>query len=136
MVTNTHPATWGETENYARNMASLIEYGAAELAKYADLPVIMMGDYNTYEQMDTFPTLIEGLGVKNAKYEAEVLVKNISTYIGWLGKIQDIERPTPYVLDHILVNDNLTVKLYDVVIDHEADQASDHLPIYADIDLK
>ena len=137
VVTNTHPASWDETENYARNMASLIELGSAELAKYADLPVIMMGDYNTYEQMDTFPTLIEGLGVKNAKYEAEVLAKNISTYIGWLGKISDIERPTPYVLDHILINDKVgAVKLYNVIDGENAEHTSDHFPIYVDIDLQ
>ena len=137
VVTNTHPAAWDEVENYARNMASLLEYGAAELAKYADLPVIMMGDYNTYEQMDTFPTLIETLGVKNAKYEAEVLAKNISTYIGWLGKILDIERPTPYVLDHILINDNVAaVKLYNVIDGENAEHTSDHFPIYVDIDLQ
>ncbi len=137
VVTNTHPASWDETENYARNMASLLEYGAAELAKYADLPVIMMGDYNTYEQMDTFPTLIEGLGVKNAKYEAEILAKNISTYIGWLGKISDIERPTPYVLDHILINDKVgAIKLYNVIDGENAEHTSDHFPIYVDIDLQ
>ena len=136
VVTNTHPAPWDEPENYARNWATMTEVAAEQLAKYADLPVIMVGDYNTYEQMDEFPALIETLGVRNAKYAAETMVQNVSTYIGWQGKMADYDRPTPYVLDHILVNDNVDVKLYDVVVDHEADQASDHLPIYADIDLK
>ena len=136
VVTNTHPAPWDEPENYARNWATMTDIAAEQLAKYADLPMIMVGDYNTYEQMDEFPALIETLGVKNAKYEAETMAQNVSTYIGWKGKMADYDRPTPYVLDHILVNDNVAVKLYDVVVDHEADQASDHLPIYADIDLQ
>lgn len=136
VVTNTHPAPWDEPENYARNWATMTEVAAEQLAKYADLPVIMVGDYNTYEQMDEFPALLETLAVKNAKYAAETMVINTSTYIGWQGKMADYERPNPYVLDHILVNDNLAVKLYNVITDHEADQASDHLPIYADIDLQ
>ena len=136
VVTNTHPAPWDEPENYARNWATMTEIAAEQLAKFADLPMIMIGDYNTYEQMAEFPALLETLAVKNAKYAAETMAQNVSTYIGWQGKMADYERPTPYVLDHILINDNLTVKLYDVVVDHEADQASDHLPIYADIDLK
>ena len=136
VVTNTHPAPWDEPENYARNWATMTEKAAEVLAKYADLPVIMMGDYNTYEQMDEFPALLETLGVKNAKTEAETMLRNVSTYIGWQGKMADYERPTPYVLDHILINDKVSVKLYNVVVDHEADQASDHLPIYADIDLQ
>ena len=136
VVTNTHPAPWDEPENYARNWATMTEIAAEQLAKFADLPMIMVGDYNTYEQMDEFPALIETLGVKNAKTEAEPMAQNVSTYIGWQGKMADYDRPTPYVLDHILINDNVAVKLYDVVVDHEADQASDHLPIYADIDLK
>lgn len=136
VVTNTHPAPWDEPENYARNWATMTEIAAEQLAKFADLPMIMVGDYNTYEQMDEFPALIETLGVKNAKTESETMAQNVSTYIGWQGKMADYDRPTPYVLDHILVNDNVAVKLYDVVVDHEADQASDHLPIYADIDLK
>ena len=136
VVTNTHPAPWDEPENYARNWATMTEIAAEQLAKFADLPMIMVGDYNTYEQMAEFPALIETLGVKNAKTEAETMAQNVSTYIGWQGKMADYDRPTPYVLDHILINDNVAVKLYDVVVDHEADQASDHLPIYADIDLK
>ena len=136
VVTNTHPAPWDEPENYARNWATMTDIAAEQLAKHADLPVIMVGDYNTYEQMDEFPALIENLGVKNAKYAAETMVRSVSTYIGWQGKMADYDRPDPYVLDHILVNDNVAVKLYDVVVDHEADQASDHLPIYADIDLQ
>ena len=136
VVTNTHPAPWDEPENYARNWATMTEIAAEQLAKFADLPMIMVGDYNTYEQMAEFPALLETLGVKNAKFEAETMAQNVSTYIGWQGKMADYDRPTPYVLDHILVNDNVAVKLYDVVVDHEADQASDHLPIYADIDLK
>ena len=136
VVTNTHPAPWDEPENYARNWATMTEIAAEQLAKFADLPMIMVGDYNTYEQMAEFPALLETLGVKNAKTEAETMAQNVSTYIGWQGKMADYDRPTPYVLDHILVNDNVAVKLYDVVVDHEADQASDHLPIYADIDLK
>lgn len=136
VVTNTHPAPWDEPENYARNWATMTTIAAEQLAKYADLPVIMLGDYNTYEQMDEFPALLETLGVKNAKYVAETMAQNTSTYIGWKGKMADYDRPNPYVLDHILVNSNVSaVKLYDVIVDHEADQASDHLPIYADIDL-
>ena len=58
VVANTHPASSTDTEVYARNCADIMEIGAAEMAKYADLPFIMTGDYNTRESSEMYQTLM------------------------------------------------------------------------------
>ncbi len=133
VVANTHPASSTDTEVYARNCADIMEIGAAEMAKYADLPFIMTGDYNTRESSEMYQTLMDTLGVKDAKYEADVMVRNQGTYFEWGTE------PAPKTddcIDHIFVNVQTDVKLYNVVVDHDVQTTSDHFPIYADIDLK
>jgi endonuclease/exonuclease/phosphatase family metal-dependent hydrolase len=133
VVANTHPASSTDTEVYARNCADIMEIGAAEMAKYADLPFIMTGDYNTRESSEMYQTLMNTLGVKDAKYEADVMVRDQGTYFEWGTE------PAPQAddcIDHIFVNGKTDVKLYNVVIDHDVQNTSDHFPIYADIDLQ
>ena len=63
VIANTHPAPRNEPEKYARNMADLTAFAADVVEKYADLPVIIAGDFNTdptasrFEQEQTFPVL-------------------------------------------------------------------------------
>lgn len=133
VVTNTHPAPTGQAENYARNFADLTRIATDELKKYADLPVIMTGDFNTNEQSANYSAFQRTVGVKDAKYEADTLVRNYRTYSGWQ------KAPIPgndNCIDHIFVNGNTDVKLFNVVIDHNVQNTSDHIPIYADIALK
>lgn len=135
VVTNTHPAPTGQAENYARNFADLMTLATTELEKYKDLPVIMTGDFNTKEQSAMYKTFMDTVGVKDAKYEADVLVRDYSTFLNpkWGGVVRE---GNSGCIDHIFVNANTDVKLFNVVIDHEVELTSDHIPIYADIDLK
>lgn len=133
VVTNTHPAPTGQAENYARNFADLMRIAADELAKYKDLPVIMTGDFNTKEQSSMYTSFMSAAGVKDAKYEADVLVRNYCTYSGWQ---KAPIKGNASCIDHIFVNGNTDVKLFNVVIDHDVANTSDHIPIYADIALK
>lgn len=134
VVTNTHPAPTGQAENYKRNFADMMRIGKEELAKYKDLPVIMTGDFNTKEQASMYTEFMKTVGVKDAKYDAEVLVRDYCTFSGW-PKVA----PKPgngSCIDHIFINANADAKLFNVVIDHNVEDTSDHIPIYADIDLK
>ena len=133
VVTNTHPASSTDTADYERNFADLMGKGAVELEKYADLPLIMTGDFNTGEEDEMYGRFMEALGVKDAKYEAEVLVRNHCTYAGWPMDLQQYEQ---YYIDHIFVDDQSSVKLFNVIVDHDTQTTSDHFPIYADIDLQ
>ena len=134
VVTNTHTAPSNEPENYQEHFKMLIDYSTEDMAKYAGLPYIMVGDYNTDEAFDMYQNFMNALNVKDAKYEADVLDNDHATYIGW--KNEQLTPGRDYCVDHIFVNDMVDVKLFTVVEDLDAANASDHLPIYADIDLK
>lgn len=134
VVTNTHPSSRGYEETYKRNMGDLFKHSKTELEKYENLPVIMTGDFNTPEQSDLYTGFISETEVKDAKYEADKLVRKYSTFIGWPnGKFKE---GSENCIDHIFVNKNTDVLLFDCVIDHDVEKTSDHIPIYADIVLK
>ena len=134
VVTNVHTAPSNAPEEYAAHFAKLIEYCQEDMAKHAGLPYIMVGDYNTDEAFEMYQNFMIATNVKDAKYEADVLVRDHATYIGWGD--EELTPGRDYCVDHIFVNDKMDVKLYNVVVDLEAKQAADHLPIYADIDLQ
>jgi len=130
VVTNTHPDVASREDAYKCDMYYLTKYAKQELEKYKDLPVILTGDFNTTEQSEYYTNFMTDTGVKDVKYEAETMAKNYNTFSG-------LRKPPKEgntgCIDHIFVNDNVTVKLYDVVTDHNVENASDHIPIYADI---
>jgi len=134
VVTNTHPAPTSQAANYQRNFADLLTLADGELEKYKDLPVIMTGDFNTKEQAPMYKTFMETAGVKDAKYAAEVLVRDFCTFSGWPNAAPKAGNAN--CIDHIFVNDKVGVKLFNVVIDHDVEATSDHIPIYADLDLQ
>lgn len=134
VVTNAHPAPRDTPEKYERNMEDLTAFAADMVKKYADLPVIMAGDFNTPEQTEWYLNFMNAAGVRDAKYEADVLVRNYSTYFGY--QVAPNTENTDYCVDHLFVNDRVDVKLFNAVIGHNVENASDHIPIYADIELK
>ena len=134
VVTNTHPAPREEPAKYERNMTDLTAIAADVRTKYAGLPVIMAGDFNTPEQSELYLNFMEKAGVRDAKYAADVLVRNYSTFFGY--QVTPDPEITDYSVDHIFVSDKVDVRLFNAVIGHDVQNASDHIPIYADIRLK
>ena len=132
VVTNFHPAPSGSVQEYETHFKRLYAVKDQALAKYKDLPIIMMGDFNTGEDYDMYPKFMSNLGVKDAKYEAETLVRRYGTYLKG-GPYGTLQKGDVDCVDHIFVNGNLKVNLFNVVIDHGVTLTSDHLPIYADI---
>ena len=132
-VTNTHPAPRNEPEKYARNMADLTGFAAETVKKYTGLPVILAGDFNTPEQTEWYARFMEEAGVRDAKYEADTLVRNYSTYFGF--QVAPHTENTDYCVDHLFVNDKIHVRLFNAIIGFGVENASDHIPIYADIEL-
>ena len=134
VVTNTHPAPYtSQPENYEKHYSILPDLLKTEMNKYSGLPFIMTGDYNTTEQSSYYTDFMKNVGVKDAKYVAKTLVKDYCTFSGYKTKPKE---GNSYCIDHIFVNDNVEVKQFDVIIDHSVENASDHIPIYADIFLK
>lgn len=135
VVCNTHPAPpEEEPEKYARNMADLTALTVHIISKYAGLPVVIAGDFNTPEQSEQYLRYMREAGVRDAKYEAEALVCGCSTYFGY--QVPPDPENMDSCIDHLFVNDGVDVKLFNAVIGHDVQQASDHIPIYADIALK
>ena len=133
VVTNAHPAPRDTPDKYERNMEDLTAFAADVVKKYEGLPVIMAGDFNTPEQTEWYQNFMHAAGVRDAKYEADVLKRNYSTYFGYQA-VPNTEN-LDYCVDHLFVNDQVDVKLFNAVIDHDVENASDHIPIYADIGL-
>lgn len=133
VVTNTHPNASGE--GYTRNIETLMQVGAEQLEKYKDLPVIMTGDFNTREQSEVYTRIISELAVTDAKYQADTLVREYSTFLdgGWGGSAKP---GSTGCLDHIFINSHAKSILFNVIIDLETEVTSDHLPIYGDIKLQ
>ena len=134
VMANTHPAPRETPDKYARNIAALTAIAADTVNKYPDLPFIIAGDFNTPEQSEAYLNLMAAAGVSDAKYAAETLIRNCSTYWGYHDApgAEDAE----YCVDHLFVNANVEVRLFSSVIGHSVQDASDHIPIYADIVLK
>lgn len=134
VVTNAHPAPRDTPEKYARNMADLTAFAADTVKKYEGLPVILAGDFNTPDQTEQYLDFMNAAGVRDAKYEAEVRVRDISTFFGY--QVAPDAESKDLCVDHLFVNGKVDVKLYDAVLDHGVENASDHIPIYADIVLR
>ncbi|MBQ7184930.1 MAG: endonuclease/exonuclease/phosphatase family protein [Clostridia bacterium] len=131
VVTNTHPAPREQPEDHQRNMAGLMALISDLRMRYAGLPLIMAGDFHTPEQDGYYPELMERAGVRDAKYEADTLVRGCSTFFGW-GSAPD-PGSADLCVDHIFVSPGVGVRRFEAVIGHGVEQASDHIPIVADI---
>lgn len=64
------------------------------MKKYEGLPFFMTGDYNTHECVEMYQTFMDTLGVKNAKYEADVMVRLAAG--GGIGPHAGNEGPVMY----------------------------------------
>ena len=131
VVTNTHPAPYGST-NYSANLTAMLTAAKTELAKYSDLPVLMVGDFNTDESDGEYNTIMSELGVVDTKYAADTMVRAYNT---WSGFGVDPVEGSDYCIDHIFANGNVDPILYNIVIDHDVKNTSDHIPLYADVKL-
>ena len=133
VAANTHPAPREDADKYERNMADLASFILDLTRKYDGLPVIVMGDFNTPVQSEMYARFLRETGLSDARYEADTLVRNCSTYIGY-PSVPD-EEDTSACIDHIFVSSGVGVRLFETVVGHRVQDASDHLPILADISL-
>lgn len=130
IVTNAHPAPASRGKSYEDHIDCLIKHAKTVLDKYKGIPLIMTGDFNTREQSKFYKKIMRKIGVKDAKYKAEILVRNYSTWSRF-GNMP--KEGNEYCLDHIFVNKSIKVRKFDVIIDHSVEQISDHIPIFADM---
>lgn len=131
VVANTHPSPTEEADKYRKNMAGVTTYAMQTMEKYPGLPLVVAGDFNTPEQSDQYAAFLLDTGLSDAKYEAELLARSCSTYFGFPNLLDP--QSSDACIDHLFVNGAVSVKLFDEVIGFGVQEASDHIPIYADL---
>lgn len=128
IVMSTH---WDLTKNpkwqkvHSDEMAAL----ALKLKEQYKVPVITTGDYNVLEEGEYIKNFVSKTGFSEAKSEAKV--KNrVGTSTHAIGKPRGTGAQS---IDHIFGSQDAEFLYFNTLIDQSILDASDHLPIYADI---
>ncbi len=149
MVTSTHFDLTSQ-----RRVAEAVEMtGILKILEYVyKVPMFCTGDYNMREPSDEYYTFTRCSGFKSSKYAAAErgLVASSSHLGDGTGSADDLtsgywklgpesykqkEINTIYTIDHIFASPDADILYYDTVVDEAALTASDHCPIYVDVDL-
>lgn len=131
IVMSTH---WDLSQNSEYQMIHAEEMGeeATRLIAEYDLPVITTGDYNRNDPTQAIQTFVSITGFSEAKHTADTIEKACKTH-HTLGK-QPSPEPADSI-DHIFGSGEVHFLYYNVLTDELVCRASDHCPIYADIQL-
>ncbi len=112
------------------NVAQMVEKLNELKAKYGDLPTFSTGDFNFNEDAQAFKDAVAA-GLTTAEKAATVsAVTGIKT-THTVGQAPASGKS----IDHIFVNDKVSVYVHEVVRDDEALKGSDHCAVYADVKL-
>lgn len=116
----------------AQEMAQL----AKELsAQYGGVPVFACGDYNALESTSEYKRFLDDSGFVDAKTNAKIINRACKTYH---TLFQDVSTSTYESIDHITFDEKISdrVLFYNTLINDYVIDASDHCPIYIDINTK
>lgn len=112
------------------NVKQMLEKLDEMKAKYGDLPTFSTGDFNFNEDAQAYKEAIAG-GLTSAERCAAVSsVTGIKTTHA-VGQAPAAGKS----IDHIFVNDKVSVYVHNVIKDAEALKGSDHCAVYADVKL-
>ncbi|MBQ8510232.1 MAG: endonuclease/exonuclease/phosphatase family protein [Clostridia bacterium] len=133
---------FGEAEHDAIRVsnAKLLTAKALELIEKYGMPVVAMGDMNSWESMPTLPYLREN-GWKCARDYApdtsEVGTHHGDPVLGEDGRYHGkrTERNYTWSIDHIIYRGDIKPKKFVVIEDQDALDATDHSPIFCDFEL-
>lgn len=149
MVTSTH---WDLTSDRRVHQAIEMSGLLAILGEKYNLPMFCTGDYNTRENGNEYHVFTRLTGFQDSKFTAEKkgLVASTSHLGDGTGTAEDYTSgywklgPVSYrekhintvqSIDHIFASPEAKVLYYDTVADEAALTASDHCPIYIDVDF-
>lgn len=133
LVANTHWDLTGMTESRTKQAIEMGDFIASMKQKY-NCPAITVGDYNTQSHQDQFRTYLEHSGLFDAGLTAKVINRNFkSTHTLFEPPV-----PAPDILaiDHVFYSSDIEALYYNMLIDEDVLDASDHFPVYADIRFK
>lgn len=131
IVMSTH---WDLTKNpqwqkvHSDEMAAL----ALRLKEQYKVPVITTGDYNVREEDEYIKNFVSKTGFSEAKFAAKV-INRAGTSSHAIGKPRGTGAQS---IDHIFGSQDAEFLYFNTLVDQSILNASDHLPIYADIRFK
>lgn len=131
IVMSTH---WDLTKNpqwqkvHSEEMAEL----ALSLKAKYNVPVITTGDYNVREEDEYIKNFVSKTGFSEAKFAANV-INRAGTSTHAVGKPRGTGAQS---IDHIFGSSDAEFLYFNTLVDQAVLDASDHLPIYADIKFK
>jgi len=109
-------------------------YAAVQLNGYAEIPVILGGDFNATKGSKELRALDSSKLMRNAIETADIYA-NKNTHTAHNFSI--MPHTGTGMIDHIYIStDTVTVLRQDLVADGVVIQGSDHCPVYADIILR
>ena len=150
MVSSTH---WDLTEtNRIIQASDLVGKLKKWEEKYPDLPLVMTGDFNTREETTSYNTFMNEGDYIDTKLEAQEkgIIGN-SVHLGTPMRTSDRDYKNPNhiyrgpatfssanilmgtCIDHIFATTDVTSLYHSLIIDEDALNASDHAPIYSDL---
>ena len=102
---------------------------------YPKVPIVFTGDYNARYETEPFQAMFEGLNMTSGMLVAD----QTDGFQYWNHQLGNPEPARPHLttLDHVSVTtDLLDVKLHRVLRDEMLAKASDHYPIFVDVQRK
>jgi len=105
---------------------------------YPNALVIAMGDFNSWDSYGSYKTVLTEGNLRDAKYAAAKRGLTAATSHASLKTKSFTEEKinTAECIDHIFLSEGIVSLYYDTIIDERIYVASDHCPIYADIQFK
>ena len=126
-----------------RNGTELAEYIKTWEDKYPTYPILVCGDFNANEGTTPITNFVNGSGFLETKETALTKGLICRTYHKGNGFDSSVTRArdsfspdhvkTTESIDHIFSSTSVETLWYDTVVDDDALNASDHLPIYCDV---
>ena len=105
---------------------------ALRLKEQYKVPVITTGDYNVREEDEYIKNFVSKTGFSEAKFAAKV-INRAGTSTHAIGKPRGTGAQS---IDHIFGSQDAEFLYFNTLVDQSILDASDHLPIYADIRFK
>ena len=97
-------------------------------------PAITVGDYNTQSHQEQFQTYLDHSKLSDAGLTAKVINRNYKSTHDLFQ--EQVPAPDILAIDHVFYSEDIEALYYNMLIDKDILNASDHFPVYADIRFK
>ena len=133
IVANTHWDLTAMPESRTKQAIEMGDFIVAMREKYK-CPAITVGDYNTQDYQEQFQTYLDHSKLSDAGLTARVINRNYKSTHTLFE--EQVPAPDIRAIDHVFYSEDIEALYYNMLIDKDILNASDHFPVYADIRFK